>query len=182
MGNDFKADFDNWMDSVGLLGEHNGDAWVADTIALEQEQQLNTGTHATNDEDATTPPTPPPPIPTPPPPTPWKMPNNIEMVPSGRGYDIMDLGGSSKRCVGRVGAPMAVSGAIRAVCKLPGHSCNSKNQCCIWLTAPGHVNAALSCIGERVNDAMVEGSDQTKHSSAAAVQAARFRDFRRSHC
>ena len=169
------------MDSVGLLHAHQADTVMADAILMSDQEQQNSMDITA--EPSSSPPAPPPPPPPPPPlvpvapAVPWTIPPNIQFINVGNGFNVMDMGGSVGRLIGKVGAPMAGSGAIRTVCKLPGHSANSKNQCNIWLTAPGCHGAALACIGNWFQDAMVEGADQTKHMTNAAVINAHFKQF-----
>ena len=109
-------------------------------------------------------------------PPPWTLPDHLQVIPSGRAFDIVDNGSSAPRVIGRVTAQMQ-DGGVRCTCKLPDHSDNSRNPCYIWLRAPGHYAAAIACIGEWLSEGVRNNADHTAHRTAADVQRSHFNEF-----
>ena len=183
IGNDFDEDFAAWMKSAGLEKEFGDNAKATHIIDTEEQALIQLcGDPGLEVHDFAPPP--PPHHPTIPPsvhhqstiirPPPWTLPGHIQVIPDGRAFDIVDIGSSVPRVIGRLGAQMQ-DGGVRCTCKLPGHSTNSQNQCYIWLKAPGHYAAAIACIGEWLSQGI--GSNQTVHRTDADVQRAAFREF-----
>ena len=136
VGVDHASDFNQWMKEAGLLQEYCGNIGTGEDLDFQNEEDMEDHATACLEELGK------------PPPKPdnsgrsWKLPDNIKLETLGKGIDVMDIGSSKPRCIGRIDSQMP-DGSLKATCRLPDHSCHTSDPCRMWLKAPGHYAMAI---------------------------------------
>jgi hypothetical protein len=181
VGADHDKDFRDWMESVGLGDAHRDDQILNDYMNFELKH--DNANMEDDDEEARCIPCAPAthaqhaaPAPSTMLTAPWTTPTNIRVEPDNTGLNIIDMGPSTPKYIGKIHAQMT-DGGVRAVCKMRDHGDQPDSPCYIWLTAPGHYQDAVACISEWFQGGLSGNLSKDDHRKDAATQRVRFTSY-----